>query len=141
MDLTPKPLDQKNILFSSSHATLPAARLMPSSRATLTPGIPTETRRPLTTVVPLRRDRKAQLVAEEQSMSAHPLRLLAQGLLVAFVTTLFAAFCIAATIGMWYLVSTFDTNAYRAVSVFLVLIVLSNVASKYLAWCIGKLSA
>lgn len=52
----------------------------------------------------------------------------------AAVTLGFLGFCGSAVAGMLYLVQQFQNGSYRAMVVFLVVISISNVSSKYMIW-------
>ncbi len=113
---------QTNMTMSASFAAPASRRMLPGTP----PAPPTAGR--------------VEASAVRSVRDAGALRLVTQGILIVLATALFAAFCVAASIGMWYLVGTFANNSYKAVSAFLVFILISNVASKYLAWCMEKLN-
>ena len=52
-------------------------------------------------------------------------------------TVAFVLFCIGSAVAIWYFTAMFSNDSYKAVVFFLVLIVVSNVAGKYVVWCIN----
>jgi hypothetical protein len=50
----------------------------------------------------------------------------------------FVAFCCLAFLGAWYAALAFQNESYRAVVIFLAVIVVSNVTSKYFVWRVKR---
>ena len=51
------------------------------------------------------------------------------------LTIAFSAFCAASIIGIYYIAGWFDNVSYKILSIFLVLILDANIASRYFIWC------
>ncbi len=51
-------------------------------------------------------------------------------------TIAFVLFCIGTAVAIWYFAAMFSNASYKAVVFFLMLILATNVAGKYVVWCI-----